>query len=240
MPSARPNSRLGPVSFNAFDASVEIMPSVRAIAKYLYYRGLGVAACSEQPYATHIPVLVGVVGACLCERLVEFGSGNFSTLIFLDETVFPSPLRIESYENDLSWMQQMEGKLAANPRIAYRFFNGRMRDAVSSANLAAADLIFIDDSPNEWERAETVKEVARTCGKRPITIVHDYDLPMIRFACRKFEHRFPFISFTPQSCAVWNGDPNRKALLRSVAQRIQQHAARLSVTDARGWKKVWQ
>jgi len=212
---------------------------LETIAKYFYRRALGIVACSERPYATHIPVLVGVAAACLPERLVEFGSGDFSTLAFLDETVFPSLLRIESYENDLSWMQHIEVKVAGNPRVACRFFEGRMRDAVSGANLEAADLIFLDDSPSGWERAHTVREVARTCGERPVTIVHDYELPAIRVACRKFEHRFSFASFTPQSCAVWNGDPRRKVLLQGVARRLQENASRLSVTDARGWADVF-
>ena len=215
------------------------MSSLETLVKYLYCRALGIVARCEQPYATHIPVLVGVAAACLPERLVEFGSGEFSTLAFLDETVFPSLLHIESYENNLCWMEKLEAKLAGNPRVAFRFFEGRMRDAVSDANLAAADLIFIDDSPSGWERAHTVMEVARTCRERPITIVHDYELPGIRVACRKFEHRFAFTPFTPQSCAVWNGNPHRRALLESVAHRLEENASRLSVTDARGWAKVF-
>lgn len=215
------------------------MLSLEAIVKYMYYRKLGAVAYSEQPYATHIPVLVGVAATCLPERLVEFGSGNFSTLTFLDETVFPSLRRIESYENDLSWMQHIDAKLAGNPRVACQFFDGRMRDAVSGANVAAADLIFVDVSPSGWERRHTLMAVARNCGKRPIIIVHDYDLPGVRVACRKFEHRFSFTSFTPQSCAVWNGSLHRKALLESVACRIEENAPRLSVSDARGWAKVF-
>jgi len=180
-----------------------------------------------------------VAAACHPQRVVEFGSGDFSTLTFLDQAVFPSVLRVESHENNLDWMQQMQAKLAGNPRVAYRFFEGRMRDAVSGADLAAADLIFIDDSPNGWERAHTVKEVARICRERPITIVHDYELPALRVACRKFEHRVEFTTFTPQSCAVWNGNPERKALLESVARRLEENASCLSVTDARGWFTVF-
>ncbi len=217
-----------------------VMPSLETVAKYLYFRALGTVARNEQPFATHMPVLVGVAAACLPERLVEFGSGNFSTLAFLDEAVFPSLLRIESYENDLYWMQQTEAKLAGNPRVAYRFFEGRMRDAVHGADPAAADLIFIDDSMSGWERAHTVREVARNCGERPITIVHDYELPAVRLACRRFEHRFAFTTFTPQTCAVWNGNPHRRALLERIAQSLEENASRLSVTDARGWAKVFR
>ncbi len=212
---------------------------LKAFAKYLYCRALGIVAQSEQPFATHIPVIVGVAAACLPQRLVEFGSGNYSTLAFLDETVFPSLVQVESYENNLYWMQQMEAKLAGNPRVVCRFFEGRMRGAVSGANLTEADLIFIDDSPSGWERSHTLIEVARNCGDRPITIVHDYELPTLRLTCRMFEHRFAFTTFTPQCCAVWNGNPHRKALLKSVAHRLEENASRLSVTDARGWSKVF-
>ena len=133
----------------------------------------------------------------------------------------------------------MQLKLAGNPRAAYHFFEGRMRDAVSRADLAAADLIFLDDSPTGWERAHTIKELARIRPERPITIVHDYDLPAIRVACRRFEHRFAFTAFTPQSCAVWNGSPDRRVLLESVTRGLQENVARLSVMDARGWFTVF-
>lgn len=215
------------------------MLSLEALAKYLYCRALRIVARSEQPYATHIPVLVGVAAACRPQRVVEFGSGDFSTITFLDQTVFPSVLRVDSYENNRDWMQRMKVKLAGNPRAAYHFFAGRMRDAVSRADLAAADLILIDDSASGWERAHTIKELARVRPERPITIVHDYDLPAIRVACRRFEHRFAFTTFTPQSCAAWNGNPDRKVLLEGVTRGLQENVARISVTDARGWFSVF-
>ena len=215
------------------------MLSFEALAKYLYCRALGIVARSQQPYATHIPILVGVAAACLPQRVVEFGSGDFSTLTFLDQTAFPSVLRVDSYENNLEWMQRMQLKLAGNPRAAYHFFEGRMRDAVSRADLAAADLIFIDDSPTGWERAHTIRELARIRPERPITIVHDYDLPAIRVACRRFEHRFAVTAFTPQSCAVWNGSPDRRILLESIARGLQENVAHLSVMDTRGWFTVF-
>jgi len=212
---------------------------LRAFAKFLYCLAVGVAPRSEQPHATHLPVLVGVAAACLPERVVEFGSGNFSTLAFLDETVFPSLRSIESYENDSHWVRQMEAKIAGNPRVNLRYFEGRMRGAVSGAGLATADLIFVDDSLTGWERAHTIREVARNCGERPVTVVHDYELPGIRIACRRFEHRVAFTPFTPQSCAVWNGNPLRKPLLESAAHRLEQNASRLNVTDLRAWAGVF-
>jgi len=213
--------------------------AAKAIAKQLYSRSQGMAPRSEEPFATHIPVLIGVAARSQPRRLVEFGSGNFSTLTFLNEKVFPSVLRVEAYENDACWMREMESKLSGNSRIKYHFFEGRMRNAVSEAGVAAADLIFIDDSANGWERAHTVTEVARACRERPMTIVHDYDIPALRLACRKFEHRFPFTAFTPQCCAVWNGNPGRREFLEDVARRIAEHASSLPVTDAQGWAKAF-
>jgi hypothetical protein len=215
------------------------MLSLQVFAKHVYCRALGIGVRSDQPFATHIPVLIGVAAAFLPQRLVEFGAGDFSTLAFGDGRVFPSLLHVESLENNLSWTLRMQARLAGSARVTCRYFEGRMKDAVPGANVAAADLIFIDDSPTGWERAHTVTRVARTCGERPITIIHDYDQPGIRVSCRKFEHRFPFTSFTPQTCAVWNGNPRRAALLEGVAQKIEENASRLSVTDARGWAEVF-
>lgn len=215
------------------------MLHLKECAKYLYCRALGIVPRSEQPYATHIPILIGVAAAYLPQRVVEFGSGNFSTMMFLDTNVFPSVRRVESYENNRDWLQRIEGKIAGDPRAACYFCEGRMKDAVSSEKLAAADLIFVDDSMSGWERAYTVKEVARTCSEHPITIVHDYDLPGIRMACRKFEHRFAFTQFTPQTCAVWNGSPQRKRIFETVARRLDENAQRLGVADARRWAGVF-
>jgi len=219
--------------------TVATMKNLETVAKHLYCRTLGIVSRSEHPYATHLPVLVGVASAFQPQMVLEFGSGDFSTLTFLDKVAFPSVLRVDSYENNLEWLQHLQTKLADNPRVACHYFDGRMKDVVSGDIVEAADLIFIDDSPTGWERAHTVKKVARICSERQLTIVHDYDLPGIRVACRKFEHRFSFTSFTPQCCAVWNGDPQRKTLLEGVALRLQENAAHLDVVDARGWAKVF-
>jgi len=210
------------------------------ILNRLWVRLIGATSTCEQPHATHIPVLIGIAAACHPKHLIEFGSGNFSTLAFLDETAFPSLSLIESYENDPVWMGQMEEKLAGNPRMAYRFFEGRMRDAVCRANLAEADLIFIDDSSDSWERAHTIREVTPACGERAIAIVHDYELPAIRFACRKFEHRFIFPMFTPQTCAAWNGDARRKQIMDRVARKIEENNTTLKVTDVSGWANAFR
>lgn len=212
---------------------------VRSYAKSLYCRALGIAARSEQPHATHIPVLVGVAAAFLPERVVEFGSGDFSTLALLDKMVFPSVLSVESYENDAYWMQKMTARVAGNQRVKLRYFEGRMREAVRGADLAVADLVFIDDSLTGWERARTIKEVAKICGERPIMLVHDYELPGIRMACRRFEHRVAFTRFTPQSCAVWNGNPHRSALMARVERKLEASAHSLGITDASAWAKAF-
>ena len=218
-----------------------IMSFGKSFARYMYCRMLGFAAHSEQPDATHLPVFIGVASVHRPQRVVEFGSGSgyFSTLTFLDQTVFPSVLRADSYENNSEWMRRMQVRLAGNPRATCDFFEGRMRDAVSRADLAAADLIFIDDSLTGWERAHTIKELARVLPESTITIVHDYELPALRIASRKFEHQVEFTTFTPQNCAVWNGNPHRRALLESVARRLEENASCLNVTGAGGWAKVF-
>src|ERR1035438_5976913 len=165
----------------------------------LYNLSIGLTDRSEEPYATHIPVLIGVAAAIKPKILIEFGCGTFSTLSFQDEVVFPSLERVESYENDGAWFDQIRKTLRSSAKIHPQLVEGAMHRAVHAASTHRAGMIFIDDSPSTRERALSVAEVARCCGAEPVAVVHDSDLWRLRLATRKFEHRVQFKAFNPQS-----------------------------------------
>src|SRR5271167_4840249 len=130
----------------------------------LYNRSIGLTHRSEEPYATHVPILLGVAAACRPEFFIEFGSGTFSTLLLLDELAFPSLRRVDSYENNREWFEQVCKQIPTNDRINLQFVDGEMHQAVAGASTAKANMIFIDDSPTARARVPTVVEVARHCG----------------------------------------------------------------------------
>jgi len=171
--------------------------------------------------------------------LIEFGSGTLSTLSLVDEVAFPSIQRVDSYENNHEWFQQVRNRLGSDARVVIQFVDGEMYQAVDRANTAQADLIFVDDSPTDKTRVPTVREVSRLCGKKPLVIMHDHDLWRLRLATRNFEHRVSFPAFNPQSCVMWHGHPERKPRVEEVSRIIQQHAPDISLTDIRGWMRVF-
>jgi hypothetical protein len=212
---------------------------LRRWVRKLYQLSIGLGPRSDQPYATHVPVLVGVAAALKPKRLIEFGSGSFSTLSFLDDVVFPSLEEVRSYENNEEWFKQIQAKSRGSSRVDLQYFAGDMYRAVAGANVAAADMIFLDDSPSAEERVKTVKEVSRLCGDGPIAVIHDYEMLKLRLVAHKFEHCVAFEAFNPQCCAVWHGHPERRPILEDVSRTIQQHAGAVPPTDARAWIEVF-
>jgi hypothetical protein len=209
--------------------------------KKLYHLSIDLGPRSQEPYATHVPILVGVAAAFKPKRLIEFGSGSFSTLSFLDNVAFGSLEEVQSYENNKEWFEQVQKKLPDNSRVDLQFFPGDMHRAIAGADVAAADMIFIDDSPapTPEERVKTVKEVSKLCGQRPVVVLHDYDILKLRLGARNFEHLVVFDAFNPQSCAVWHGHPERRPILEEVNRTIRQHADNVPLTNVRAWIDVF-
>jgi len=205
----------------------------------IYNRRIGLTQRADNPYATHVPILVGVAAVCRPKLLIEFGSGTFSTMSFLDEVAFPSLQRVESYENDRKWFEQIRESLPSNSRVHLQLVDGEMYQAVPGANTSAAGMIFIDDSPSAEARVPTLKEVARRCGTEPVVVLHDHDLWRLRLATRNFENRISFDSLNPQCCVMWHGHKERRPALEHVKRIIQQNAVKIPLTDIRTWMEIF-
>jgi hypothetical protein len=212
---------------------------LKRYAHGIYDRIINLAPRSKNPYATHVPVLVGVAATYKPKLLIEFGSGSFSTLSFLDEVAFPSLQEVRSYENNKEWFGHIQEKCGRSSRLNLKYVAGDMYRAVAGANVADADMIFLDDSPTAETRVPTVKEVSRLCGEKPIVILHDYDLWRLRLAAHKFENCVSFDTFNPQCCVVWQGHSERRSILENINRTIRQHANDVSLTDTRAWINIF-
>ena len=205
----------------------------------LYERNINLAERSTEPYATHVPILVGIAAAFEPQSVIEFGSGTFSTLAFSNEMAFPTIRRVDSYENNQEWFNQVRKELSPDARVHLHLVEEKMHNAVGAANTTNADLIFIDDSPTALARVPTVKEVARQCGVRPIVILHDNDLWRLRLASRAFEHHVSFNAFNPQCSVMWHGHPERIPVVQRVGQIIRQYSASTPVTNIEAWTQAF-
>ena len=208
---------------------------LRDLARSLYERSIRLVPRCDLPYATHLPVLALAMAVWRPARIVEFGTGGYSTHAFLDRDLFPWVESLVSFEDNREWFEITEGTLGADPRFQVRWVEGPIQQAAIAENLAGADLIFLDDSALGRERARTIRAVAAACGERPLIVIHDYEVRPIRAAARWFGRRVGIAAWNPQCCLAWNGDAARLSLARATARILERDRGAAEVTDLAHW-----
>lgn len=190
---------------------------------------------AADPYATHVPVLIGLARVLNVERVIEYGCGHYSTLTFLDRSAFPGLTKLRSLENDAEWFEKIAGQVRGDPRVEMWDVSGSMSSAASVTELGGYDLAFIDDSMNASERAATIREVGAKRPKSTVVVVHDYETVEYQRAAGAFANRFKFDSLNPHTGVLWNEASLTRRELRSLNRLIKRHAVRLQPSDVRGW-----
>lgn len=213
----------------------------RRVASSARMRLLRVRPVNATPYGTHLPVLIALASVIRPRRVLELGSGTFSTALFLDREVFSTLEVLESYEDDHEWAAAVQSAVGQDPRLDLR-----MVPAVKTSvpeDLASFDLIFIDDSRTPAERSETIRRVEER-HPRGLVLIHDYEQRSYRVAARGFDNRRAFRVFTPQVGVCWNdrGDASvSKQMRREVARIGRMLEARRNsadVADVEAWKSL--
>jgi len=199
---------------------------------------LGRAGRAANPYATHVPVLVGLARVLNVERVIECGCGEYSTLTFLNRSAFPKLVDLLSLENDREWFDNIAGRVGGDTRLEMVYVNGPMSLAASNIEIGGYDLVFLDDSMNLSERAATIKEVAAKRADSTVVVIHDYELAEYQRAAAAFTHRFKFDCLNPNTGVLWNNAPVAKPELRALNKLIKRHASRLQPSDVDGWARA--
>src|SRR5213083_1622075 len=86
---------------------------------------------AKNPYATHLPILVGIARLLKVKRVLELGCGQYSTSTFLDRSAFPDLITLHSLENDRHWIEKMSEMIRKDPRASLSFVDGPMSSAIS-------------------------------------------------------------------------------------------------------------
>ena len=201
-------------------------------ARSFYRTVIRLAPWDSVPYATHLPVLAALSAVVRPKVIVEFGSGTYSTLAFLDRAIFPTVESLVSLEDDSAWYEKMKQFVSADSRASLRLVASPVASQVRSIVWSAVDLIFVDDS-EERGRAMTLKELSKHVSGTPV-VLHDYNSLRLRWATRPFERRYCFNIWNPQTGVLWNGNlPCYQHLDR--VDSILRDNKELSVHDTAGW-----
>lgn len=169
-----------------------------------------------EPFVTHLPVLLGVGHLVQARRILEFGSGNHSSLAFLDRECFPHVEHVDSFENDPEWGAGIAAKAAHDSRFQMHLLDGAVAKAVADVDIESYDMIFIDDSVTSAERSATIRAVVARAPARAVVIVHDFEHPPYRHALRGMKNIVRMTALNPNTGVGWN----HPALSRSSLRRL--------------------
>ena len=197
-----------------------------------------------EPFTTHLPILAALAVHRPVRRVVEYGSGLISTPAFLDRTLFPDLEQIVSYENDAAWSHKV-AEAIDDERLHLRTVRDAVADAVVAAETAAADLIFIDDSVSEPERAATIRAALATLAATdpaaaPVVVIHDFETAGYRDAAATRPRGWTateFDAFLPHTGLVCSGEAAAALPLTAIARTLKRNTA-TRPSDTAAWRTL--
>jgi predicted O-methyltransferase YrrM len=117
----------------------------------------------RDPYASHVQVLTAILNTHKPKRVLEYGSGQYSTQMFLDR---PHVEALTVVETDFEWRRKL-------PK------DERMTVLVEGyANPGNYDLVFIDDGATADHRCRTIRNVLSR--PHPVVVIHDAEVKEYR------------------------------------------------------------
>jgi predicted O-methyltransferase YrrM len=216
------------------------------ILKYYVRRMLGLPVHyyferAAVPAATHLPVLIGLGTLFPVRTVLEFGAGSFSTLSFLDRSLFPSVERVVSFETDPDWKRRVEAQAGEDERLTVTLIDTNVPRAAAGCNFSTFDLVFVDNGPSERVRAETIKEVVAHIRDRELVVIHDFEYLSYQRAAKAARHRFCFDGYCPHTGVVWNDrevGSRWRATFRRMNRAFARSAKIIEPDDTDRWKHI--
>ena len=202
---------------------------VRVVGKYFS------APRSENDYATHVPILIGLARMREIRSVLEFGCGRYSTLTFHNRAAFPHLVRLHSIENDISWGETMNEIAKHDERWTLNLVPGDIAPSVSELDLESFDLILIDDSKTTAERAATICAVAKKQPQRPLIAIHDFEVGDYQQAATRFRRRYKFRAYTPKTGLI----SNTAVDIRRLKRLVNANARNFKPDDIEAWIKTF-
>ncbi len=196
--------------------------------KYHVRKALGLPVHYYKPDATpraasHVPVLIGLARLFPVRRVLELGSGLYSSLLFLNRRAFPDVDMVCSYETDPAWKARVEEAAGGDARLRLELVDEVARHAAGFP-YATFDLVLVDDSQAREARCATIREVTVRSAETNVVVVHDYEQPFYAASTRAMPARYCFDALVPYTGVLWkgsrvNGEARRKfkALNRAFA-----------------------
>ncbi|MEI6141556.1 MAG: hypothetical protein WCP85_19950 [Mariniphaga sp.] len=180
---------------------------VESRIRYYYDKVWGnVPAKNGNPYMSHVPVLltIGANSNLGIRRILELGTGMFSTLTFLDRENFGKLECLNSIETDHLWAKKILDLVHNEERLNLKLTEYQVADSLKDYDVDNYDLIFVDDSITREDRSRTIETLGALNLKNAIIVIHDFDMPSYQKAARSFKNKYRFCGLYPNTGIVWN------------------------------------
>lgn len=193
---------------------------------------------ASNAYATHVPVLVGLARLLRIKCVLEFGSGRYSTMAFLDRNVFPQLEILHSVEDDEVWRDEVLNLTGGDPRLCVELV-GTPHETAVRVSPEKYDLILIDDSRSVENRVRTIQSLMSKKTQPALLVIHDFEIPDYRSAAKmRGFHSFRFRALLPETGVLFAGSRLNFRELRSLESLIRKWTPYVDPGDHKGWAHV--
>lgn len=205
-------------------------------ASYVWHRTAlsRLVATSSDAYATHTPILIGVAALTSPRRILELGSGKFSTPTLNDPALFPTAEHIHTMEDDAEWADIVRA-LPLDPARSCFELVPSIRDRLSEMDLSSHDLIFVDNAVSTAERAATLRIVLDRARADAVIVMHDFEWRAYRAEVGGDWRFYTFTAWKPHTGVIWKGERLAKSQLAAL-QRIMRVNRANSPAKAEYWR----
>lgn len=190
---------------------------------------------SATPYATHVPVLLGVAGLPQVRNVLELGSGLCSTPLLADRTFFPRVTRFVSLEDDAAWWPRV-GAQVQDADVERRMVASIPRD-VRTAEIERFDMIFIDDSVTTKLRSSTIRAVLARARPEAIIVIHDFENRAYRTCVPRGWRVENFAAAIPFTGVLYRDD-GLSRYMRRLSLVIAQNRT-VNADDVQTWRALF-
>jgi hypothetical protein len=191
-----------------------------------------------EDHASHLPFLIGVGAYFTIRSVFEFGSGTYSTPLFLNKKAFPKVEEVVSVELDCEWRKKVRNVCGEDNRLSMLEKDPSIR-SFRDLDIACIDLIFVDNGP-EQHKIETIQWMSQACITDVLVVVHDAEHVPYRAEIDKFQSKLVSEKYNPgvalcsnASCGMFT--PNFFEIEAKVSSNYH-----LAVTDVQSWIEVFR
>ncbi len=151
--------------------------------------------------SSHLAVLWAIPQLITVSNVLELGYGNLSTRMFLDKNVYPNLEKIDSYENNFTYAENVGIK---DDRLNLHVALNNMSSIVENIDLSGYNLCLVDDSTTVEERCDTIRVITNRCPDNLLIVIHDFEHHQYNNACNSMLEEGRIDAILPHTGILWH------------------------------------